>query len=188
MFGAPDQSIMSSIIVAGFESVEAAESAMHALLTEGFREDAVHIFDVDGDAKYLAVMRHAARAAVLQTAIMAAVGAALGTASAMYMDVPGAIGIGVAALGALLGAGAAAIFSVLHRNWLGRPRRVALVAVLAEAGEELQGAQLLSDAGGVGVPRRKARWQGWGPAATAVTSQGSSVTNRDFRLIKAKGG
>jgi len=179
---------MSSIIVAGFESVEAAESAMHALLTEGFREDAVHIFDVDGDAKYLAVMRRAARAAVLQTAILAAAGAALGAASAMYMDVPGAVGIGVAALGALLGAGAAALFSVLHRNWLGRPRRVALVAVLAEAGEEMQGAQLLADAGGVGVPRRGARWQGWVQAASAVTSQGSSARKRDFRLIKAKGG
>ncbi|MFC4276937.1 hypothetical protein [Achromobacter aloeverae] len=180
---------MSSIIVAGFESVEAAESAMHALLAEGFRDDAVHVFNVDGDAKYLAGLRRAARAAVLHTAILAAAGAALAVAGLMYVDVPGAFGIVAAALGALAGAGAAALLSVLHRNWLGRPRRMALVAVLAEAGEEIQGAQLLSDAGGVRVPRRGGRWPGWsGTAAAMVHQEGGHGKNRDFRLVKAKGG
>ncbi|ALM82076.1 hypothetical protein [Bordetella sp. N] len=177
---------MTSIIVAGFESVEAAESAMHALLAEGFRDDAVHIFHVDGDAKYLAVLRRAARLAVLHTAIFAAVGAALGAACVMY--VPGVAGVLAAALGAVVGAVASALFSVLHRNWLGGPRRMALVAVLAEEGEETQGAQLLSDAGGISVPRRGARWQGWSDAAGAVAGHGGSGKSRDFRLVKAKEG
>ncbi|WP_454689595.1 hypothetical protein [Achromobacter aloeverae] len=179
---------MSSIIVAGFESVEAAESAMHALLAEGFGDDVVHVFKVDGDARYLVGLRGAARGAVLHCAILAAAGAALAAAGVMYVDIPDALAIAAAALGALAGAGLAALLSVLRRNWPGGPRRMALVAVLAEEGEERQGAQLLSDAGGVGVPRHGARWQGWVRAATAGAYQGSHGKSRDFRLVKAKGG
>jgi hypothetical protein len=157
---------MSLIVIARFDTLPAAASAAHALVTEGFREDSVSVFRV-GDAR--AAERRGERwpgrlvyAAMAKTAALAAAGAAVGAAVSALLTMPDAYGVGVAAVGALGGSLAGTLLVLLERHAAqrdgGMPPQAAFVAVIAEPGEEIQSAQLLRDAGGQGIERLRGRY------------------------------
>lgn len=157
---------MSSIVLAGFDSFRAAESAVHALLADGFREDAITVFRVResgmGSARDVAPWpRRMAYLALLETSVFAVLGATVGAAIAVLIDAPDPLGIGAAAIGALAGSLAGALLAAFRSGRAmreqGTPSPVALIAVLAEGDEETQSALLLRDAGGTGLERLRRR-------------------------------
>lgn len=158
---------MTSIVAAGFDSFPAAESAAHALFADGFHEEAVDIFRFDDSPDYAgpafdATMRRMVYAAVAGSAVLAMAGAAAGTALALLADASTPFSVGAAAVGACAGALISVAGIVMNEGYRAssarQPRSVVLVAVLAEAGQEAQSAQLLRDAGGIGIQRMRSRW------------------------------
>jgi hypothetical protein len=157
----------STIVIAGFDSFAAAESAAHALVADGFREEAVSIFQIDTGRPVTEGTprpwpRRMVYAAMVNTAALAVAGAAAGGTMATLVDISDTLGIAAAAVGALVGGMAGALIAVLQgRSFASsatQSRHAALVAVIAEAGEEPQSAQLLLDAGGVAVERMRGRF------------------------------
>jgi hypothetical protein len=157
----------STIVIAGFDSFAAAESAAHALVADGFLEDAVSIFRIDAgrpatEGAPRPWPRRMAYAAMVNTAALAVAGAAAGGTMATLVDIPDTLGIAAAAVGALIGGMAGALIAVVQGKSLAassaQSRHTALVAVIAEAGEVPQSAQLLRDAGGIAVERMRGRF------------------------------
>jgi hypothetical protein len=155
----------SNIVIAGFDSFAAAESAAHALVAEGFREDVVSIFRINTESAGGTPRpwpRRQAYAAMVNTVALAVAGAAAGVALTTLVDIPDVLGVAAAAAGALAGGFLGVMIAVLQgrsrRAGMGASRYVALVAVIAAAEEESQSAQLLRDAGGVAVDRMRGRF------------------------------
>jgi hypothetical protein len=156
---------MSLIVIARFDTLPAAASAAHALVTDGFHEDAVSVFRVgEGRPSGRRVERWPGRlvyAAMARTAALAAAGAAVGATVAALLAIPDAYGVGLTAVGALAGSLASTLLVLLERHTAradgSMPPQAAFVAVIAEPGEEVQSAQLLRDAGGQGIERLRGR-------------------------------
>ncbi|ARP86178.1 hypothetical protein [Bordetella genomosp. 9] len=148
---------MPLIVVARFDTLAAAASAAHALMGEGFRDDAVAVFRAaDQRERWPRARVHAAMARI---AGLAAAGSGVAAAAAALLDTPAPYGVAIAACGALAGSLIATLISRAgaHRA---RPYRAqgAFVAVVAEPARAAQSAQLLHDAGGWGVERLGGRY------------------------------
>jgi hypothetical protein len=151
---------MPSIVIARFDTLPDAASAAHALVGDGFREDAVSVFR--------AAERRGERwpgplvyAAMARTAAMGAAGAAAGAAVSALSALPDAYGVAIAAVGALVGSLAGTLLTRLERR--SRPdgalrSHTAFVAVVAQPGEEGKSTQLLRDAGGRSMQRLRGRY------------------------------
>lgn len=148
---------MPVILVARFETLPDAASAAHALVGEGFREDAVCVFRAAEGERWPGQLVHAAMA---RAAALGAAGASVGVATAVAMNIPDAYSVLVAAVGALLGSLVATLLTRFERRSSseGRlPTQAAFVAVVTQAGQEDKGAQLLRDAGGRSMERLRRR-------------------------------
>ncbi|ARP82465.1 hypothetical protein CAL12_17670 [Bordetella genomosp. 8] len=148
---------MPVILVARFETLPDAASAAHALVGEGFREDAVCVFRAAEGERWPGQLVHVAMA---RAAALGAAGASIGVAAAVAMNVPDAYIVLVAAVAALFGYLLATLFTRLERRGYsdGRlPTQAAFVAVVTQAGQEDKGAQLLRDAGGRSMERLRQR-------------------------------
>lgn len=170
---------MSSIVVARFDSVPSARSAAHALVGDGFREEAISILYGDPDRTGRRMSRPAwrfgpdlrTRAARWRAIVSAAALAAIGTLGGVIVPVLtgyGRVGMVVgAALGAYAGAlaGTCWMASGLRRaraeaayaGQLARDR-VVLLAVQVHPDDEEAAAALLRDAGGLQVEKARSRW------------------------------
>ncbi|WP_155808320.1 hypothetical protein [Bordetella petrii] len=190
---------MSSIIVARFDSVPSAKSAAHALLAEGFREEAVSLFrggrrtgrvqpwDEDPaaqaeDVRYGVAWRAAA---------LAAAGALLGTLAALFLSRGDLAVVGGAVLGACAGAAVGALWAGRRLtelrnaalNSIPAAEQAVLLTVQVEPDEEEAVMALLRDAGGFQVDREHGRWRGgrWTdrePLRRAPSSRRTTVSHR----------
>jgi hypothetical protein len=174
---------MSLIIIARFDSLPAAASAAHALVTDGFHEEAVSVFRA-GDNRMSG--RRGERwpgrlvyAAMARTAALAAAGAAVGATVSALMGIPDAYGVGITAVGALVGSLASTLLVLFERHAARRdgsvPPQAAFVAVIAEPGEEVQSAQLLRDAGGQGIERVRSRHLSRVPVQDEMRTDGGGL-------------
>src|SRR5262245_29663937 len=145
---------MPMIVVARFDTLPDAASAAHALVGDGFREDAVCVFRVaECGERWPGRLVHAVMA---RTAALGAAGAAIGVAVTVPLEVPDAYSVLIAAVGALAGSLAATVLTHLKRRRAADgalPSQAALVAVVAAPGQEAKGTQLLRDAGGRSMER-----------------------------------
>ncbi|MDQ8031648.1 hypothetical protein [Bordetella genomosp. 1] len=168
---------MTAIVVARFDSVPSARSAAHALLADGFREDAISILYEDPPK---ASRQHAQSGpdlstpaarygAVASAAALATFGAILGALAMLTLEDPGSIALVTgAALGAYLGALAGTVWVLRGVRRVpvlledeGEPQveRVVLLAVQIEPGLEYSAVTLLRDAGGQHIQRERGRWR-----------------------------
>ncbi|WP_459618160.1 hypothetical protein [Bordetella sp. 2513F-2] len=167
---------MSTLVVARFDSVPSARSAAHALIADGFREDAVSMFYGDppnaGRDGPLRVgpdlrTRTGRYGAVASVAALAMLGALLGVVATLLLGHEGTLALVVgASSGAYVGALAGALWVVagLRRAQEaygagGVLGRVILVAVQAHPDDAEAAATLLRDAGGVRVDAARGRWR-----------------------------
>ncbi|MFJ1302934.1 hypothetical protein ACILG0_23490 [Pseudomonadota bacterium AL_CKDN230030165-1A_HGKHYDSX7] len=184
---------MTTIVVARFDSVPSARSAAHALLADGFREDAISILYEDppkGSRQRRTggpdLSSPAARyGAVASAAALATLGAILGALAMLTLEDPGSMALVMgAALGAYLGAlaGTVWVLTGLRRAMATEDEdealteRVVLLAVQSEPGAELGAVTLLRDAGGQHIQRERGRWRAgrWAerePGRRMVTSK-----------------
>jgi hypothetical protein len=147
--------VMPLIVIARFDTLPDAASAAHALVGEGFREEAVSVFRAGG--------RQAERwpgrlvyAAIARAAALGAAGAAVAAAISAVLTMPDAYSVATVAVGALVGSLLGALLIRFERRSAaegGLPPQPSFVAVVAGPGEEAKSAQLLRDAGGRGVER-----------------------------------
>ncbi|OZI61321.1 hypothetical protein [Bordetella genomosp. 11] len=145
---------MPMIVVARFDTLPDAASAAHALVGEGFREDAVCVFRAGEPGERWSGRR--VRAAIARTAALGAAGAAVGVATTTVMAIPDPYSVLIAAVGALAGSLAAAVVTHLERRGDSDgalPPQAAFVAVVTGTGQEAKGTQLLHDAGGRSMER-----------------------------------
>lgn len=185
---------MSSMIVARFDSVPSAKSAAHALIAEGFREEAVRLFRGEhyagpsgAWARRTPVRRWSTRFSFAwRTALLAAVGTFVATLGAMLLVRGDLVIVGAAVSGACAGA-------ALGAWWAGRRvsawrmarlqnlreyGHAVLLAVHAESGEEDAVMALLHDAGGFQIDREHGLWRDgrWTERDTARRARSSRRT------------
>ncbi|ANN72799.1 hypothetical protein BAU08_16855 [Bordetella bronchialis] len=145
-------------MVARFNTLPDAASAAHALVGDGFREEAVCVFRAaDRGERWPGRL---VRAALARTAALAAAGAAVGVAATVVMSVPDPYSVLLAAVGALLGSLTATLLTEFERRKASDgalPTEAAFVAVVTPSGQEAKGAQLLRDAGGRSMERLRGR-------------------------------
>jgi uncharacterized membrane protein len=149
---------MPRIVVARFDTLPDAASAAHALVGDGFREDAVCVFRAaERGERWPGRLVHEAMA---RTAALGAAGAAVGVAITVLINVPDAYSVLIAAVGALTGSLTAAVLTNAERRGAadgGLPSQAAFVAVVTPPGQEAKGTQLLRDAGGHSMERLRGR-------------------------------
>lgn len=166
---------MSSMIVARFDSVPSAKSAAHALIAEGFREDAVRLFRGASHARpggewarNKPARRWSTRFSFAwRTALLAAVGTLMAILCAMGMGRGELIIIAAAVLGACTGAALGAWWAgrrvaarrMAMRRQLREHGQAVLLAVHVEAGDEDAATALLHDAGGFQIEREHGQWR-----------------------------
>lgn len=149
---------MPMIVVARFDTLPDAASAAHALVGDGFREDAVCVFRAaERGERWPGRLVHAA---IARTAALGAAGAAIGVAATGVMAIPDAYSVLIAAVGALAGSLAAIAVTNFERRSASEgalPSQAAFVAVVTGPGQEAKGTQLLHDAGGRSMERLRRR-------------------------------
>lgn len=169
---------MNTLVLAGFDSMPAAESAAHALIAEGFGDDAVNIYRLrqtprrDNPAVIArrrampwrgAGSRPLSNATLLRAALLAAVGSAASVSASVLAGWGGPLIVYAAVLGAVLPAllaswRADASAAAPEGTAEAIERAVALVAVLAEGGRASYAAEVLQDAGGAEIARSSWRF------------------------------
>lgn len=165
---------MSSMIVARFDSVPSAKSAAHALIAEGFREEAVRLFrggrhaGLSGAWKPAMPIRQWATRYRLawRTALLAAAGTSVATLGALWVTNSDFALVGASVLGACAGAAMGAWWAgrwlaAWRLAWLQSLRESGLgvlLAVHAEPEDEDAVITLLRDAGGFQIDREHGQW------------------------------
>lgn len=194
---------MTTIVVARFDSVPSARSAAHALLADGYREDAISILYEDppkGSRQRRTggpdLSSPAARyGAVASAAALATLGAILGALAMLTLQDPGSMALVMgAALGAYLGAlaGTVWVLTGLRRALTAEDEdealaeRVVLLAVQSEPGAEVGAVTLLRDAGGQHIQRERGRWRAgrWAerePGRRMVTSKPATAHHTQWQ-------
>ncbi|WP_066637998.1 hypothetical protein [Bordetella sp. H567] len=149
---------MPMIVVARFDTLPDAASAAHALVGDGFREDAVCVFRAaERGERWPGRLVHAA---IARTAALGAAGAAVGVAATVALAIPDPYSVLIAAMGALAGSLAATVLTRFERRATSDgalPSQAAFVAVVTGPGQEAKGTQLLHDAGGRSMERLRGR-------------------------------
>ena len=189
---------MNTLVLAGFESMPAAESAAHALIAEGFGDEAVNIYRLrqpprqgrcaviltrlTGRNQRAAGVRPLANEALLRAALLAAAGSAVSVSVSALAGWSGPLVVYAAVLGAVLGAVLPALLASSPQLSAAGPqapadandRVVALVAVLADGRHASHAAEVLHDAGGAEIARSSWRFL----AATAWRENASRPAGR----------
>lgn len=166
---------MSSMIVARFDSIPSAKSAAHALIAEGFREEAIRLFRGGRHAgptgswePPVPIRRWTTRYRLAwRTALLAASGTSVATLTAILATDSDLAVVGAAVLGACGGAAMGAWWAgrwlaAWRLAWLQSLRESGhgvLLAVQTEPEEEDAAVSLLRDAGGFQIDHEHGEWR-----------------------------